>query len=240
VLDRGVLSETHQDPSGKAEVVQESGVVETAWVAADGRGALVATLRYRDRVRLGEGPAPAGDDDFVGTTTLTWIEPSFPEGRFEVALEPGRIVRDAVALPLGFGVALSTQVYDAPVGDFRLYDLDGRVTMRVPEDEASTANIVAPNAGGFVAVDLALAARRGLPDRAVRVYDLMRGTSWDYAWSYGSPEEPVAWALDDAGVLELRFPGAARRYDRGGQPIGASGSSRARGRGSFLFNRLRN
>jgi hypothetical protein len=240
VLDRGVLTETHQDPSGKTDVIQETGVVENAWVASDGRGALVATLRYRDRVRLAEGTAPLGDDDFVGTTTLTWVEPSFPGGRFEVALEPGRVVRDAVALPLGFGAAVSTQVYDAPVADFRLYDLDGRVTMRVPEEEAATANIVATATGGFVAADLALATQRGLPDRAVRVYDVVRGTWWNYTWSYGSPEEPVSWTLDDAGVLELRFPGALRRYDRGGHPVGASGSLRERGRGSRLFNRLRN
>lgn len=239
VLDRGVRDDKRQDTDTRPNVLEETGLVETAWIASDARGALVATLAYRDRVRLVEGGGSPADDGFLGTTTLQWIDPSFPEGRFRIALEPGRIVREAIALPLGFGAAVSTQAYDTPTSDFRLYDLEGRAVARVPEEEASTDDVVATTTGGFVAVDLALVARPGVPDRAVRVYDLLQGTSWSYTWSYGSPEEPSSWKLDETGVLEVTLPGATRRFDRNGRPIGGSGSVREPGRGSRLFNRLR-
>lgn len=239
VLARGLRNETRQDVAGRADVLEETGLIESGWVAADGRGGLVATMRYTDRVRLVEGGGAPADEGFRGITTLTWLDPSHPDGSFEIALEPGRVVKDAVALPFGFGIAVLTQVYGAPDADFRLYDLRGELSLRVPEREASAGGIVSTNSGGFIVVDLAHVAHPGLPDRALRVFDLLQGKWWDYTWSYGSPEEPLSWTILESGTLEVNIPGATKRYDRNGHALRGSGSGKKAGGRSRAFNRLR-
>lgn len=220
VLDRGLREERRAGPrSDRKETLVETGLVEQAYVAPDGRAALLVTVRYRDSVDLAEtGPARDGEG-LRGKTSLAWIDPAHPDGRWRFDLEPGRFVVKAIVLSRGQGAALSTSDVDGGAADFRLVGTDGRVVFTIPVDRASTGDVVATEAGGFVAVDLAYRPGDGVPDRGVLVLDLLQGREWTYTWDYGSEREPLGWTLENTGILDVRLPGRTVRFDRNGRPL---------------------
>ncbi|MBZ5637326.1 MAG: hypothetical protein LAO51_01065 [Acidobacteriia bacterium] len=228
VLDIGLRNESrlvHSDPSSDDGPMEE-GVAESAEIAPDDRSAAILSTRYRrasaDEIRppgSKEPPPP------TGATTLTLVNARQPDARFSVSIEDGRWVKEVLPLAAENGLAVSTTTgLDAPA-DLRIFGADGKESFRVSEVEASVKDLSATNNGAFVAADLAYPARPGLPERGVLVLDLLQGTRWTYTWSYGADGEPVSWALEESGVLEVRLPGRILRFDRNGTPIG---SARAR------------
>lgn len=218
VLDRGMRRERRAvaPPRGGAGSWMEEGVLEEAQVSADGRLAVVISTRYRRAVETKRGEADS-DTPSASRTELTWIDAEHPSGRWTVALEEGRWVRKVIPLPMKRAIAVSTFLGPDDPADLRLYEPGGREVLRMSEDEASVADMTATSLGGFLAVDLKFPPRRGMPDRGLVVLDLLHGTRWTYAWSYGGEGEPVSWHLEDTGILEVKIPGASLRYDRNGK-----------------------
>jgi hypothetical protein len=221
VRDLGLTDEDTKDQHATdgAAIVQQAGTVERAFVADDGRAAILARTRYVSRVDVTPGQTSAENDTVTGDTTLTLIDPMHPSGAWTVVLENSRWVRDVVVLPGSSGVALTTFLPRNGPNDFRVLDAAGHESLRVPESAAETLRIAASPEAGHVAAEVTYRDSEVLPERGVMVFDLARGTQWTYSWRYGSDAEPVSWELQSRGVLSVKLPGSVRRFDATGRKL---------------------
>jgi hypothetical protein len=153
------------------------------------------------------------------TVELTLIEPGHPEGLWSVTLEDGLWVKSVVPLPRAAGVAVSTHATMDGPADLRLYGPDGDLLYRMADRGASTIGLRATGNGAFLAADVAYSGKAEGPDRGILVLDLLQGTRWTYAWSYGKESEPLSWDLQETGILEIRTASSTVRYDRNGKPL---------------------
>lgn len=215
IFDRGLRNEKVAAPLSRAgdSPAEEEGYVEDAEVSPDGGYAVVLSTRYR---------RPISPPDAVATrgrTELTWIDPAHPRGLWSVQLEEGRWVKSVVPLALRHGVAVASVADADGPADLRLYGPEGAEVLRLKGEEGSVIAMKAASHGAFLAVDLAYTDRQDFPNRGIAVLDLLQGTRWNYSWSYGGDDEPIAWNLADSGVLEITTPGGTQSYDRNGKPL---------------------
>lgn len=204
IVDRGLRSIRQPAPSGGGEM----GLAEIASVAPDAAGAAIVITRWEARV-----------DANVVDSRIVWIDPLHPDGAWSVKLEPGRQVKEILALSASFGVAAATFTEGDPLVDLRMYGPDGRERSRSDARTGSVVDLAVSDDGGFLGADLALPPQEGGPDRGIVVSDLVRGTRWQFTWRYGSEDEPKSWYLATGGILELRTAGDLLRFDSVGTPI---------------------
>ena len=204
---------------GGVAVVEQKGTTERAFVAADGLSAVVAGTRYVSRVDVTPGQKSTANDTVTGDTTLTFLDPAHPDGRWRVTLENSRWVKDVVVLPRAMGVVATTFLPRNGPTDVRILDASGREAVRVPETSAETVRIDASPDGGFVAAEVSFRDNPKLPERGVIVFDLARASQWTYGWRYGSDDEPVSWSLEASGVLAVKLPGGTRRFGATGRQL---------------------
>ena len=202
-----------------APTIEESGTLQRAFIAQDGRTAVVVGTRYVSRVDITPGQTSTENDTVTGDTTLTLVDPAHPDGRWRVTLENSRWAKDVVVLAKGMGVVVTTFVPRNGPTDVRILDATGRESARVPETSAETVGIVGSPDGGFVAADVAFESSVALPERGVIVFDLARGSQWTYGWRYGSDAEPASWSLQKDGVLAVKVSSGTRRFDATGQKL---------------------
>lgn len=205
VVDRGLRS-IRRAASGGSE--GEEGLFENASVAPDGSGAAIAATRWEVR-----------EDRTAVEARIVWVDPFHPDGSWILALEPGRQIKELVALPLAFGAAVATFVEGDPVVDVRRIGPDGHELSRSSPQEGSVVDLAVSDDGGFLGVDFALPPKEGEPDRAIVVIDLAKGGSWRYGWTYGSDREPLGWHLESGGVLEITTAERPLRFDARGVPL---------------------
>jgi len=219
VRDRGLV-QAHETENGEAGklVMQETGVTERAYVAADGRDAVVTRTRYVSRVDLTPGKTSTADDTVKSTTTLTLIDPRHPDGLWQITLENGRWVKDLVVLPVSMGVAVTTFLPRNGPADFRILDGTGRETTQVPESSGEAIRLEAAG-GGYVAAEFAFPEDRSIWECGVMVFDVAHGTQWTYGWRYGGADEPTSWSLQDRGVLAVKLATGMRRFDATGRRL---------------------
>jgi len=199
-----------------APVIEQSGTNQRAFVAPDGRTAVVVGTRYVSRVDVTPGQTSTANDTVTGDTILTLVDPEHPDGRWRVTLENSRWAKDVVVLANAMGVVVTTFAPRNGPTDVRILDGTGRESARVPETSAETLGIEGSPDGGFVAAEVSFPDNVALPERGVIVFDLARGSQWTYGWRYGSDNEPVSWSLQSGGVLAVKVPGGIRRFDANG------------------------
>jgi hypothetical protein len=221
VRDHGLADAAANNGSGVdgSAFVEQKGTTQRAYIASDGRAAVVVGTRYVSRVDVSPGQKSTANDTVTGDTTLTLVDPAHPDGRWRVTLENARWAKDVLVLPAAGGVVVTTFVPRNGPTDVRILDATGHEAVRVPESSAETVRIDASADGGFVAAEVTFRDNAELPERGVIVFDLARGTQWTYGWRYGSDAEPVSWILQNAGVLAVKIPGATRRYDSTGRKL---------------------
>lgn len=200
-------------------VVEQKGTTERAFVAPDGRAAVVARTRYVSRVDVTPGQTSTANDTVTGDTTLTLVDPTHPDGRWRVTLENSRWVKEVLVLPAERGVVVTTFLPRRGPTDVRILDATGHESLRVPESAAETLRIEASPEGVQVAAEVTFRDNAQLPERGVIVFDLAHGTQWTYGWRYGSDAEPVSWTLNSQGVLAVKLPGGTRRFDATGHKL---------------------
>lgn len=200
-------------------VVEQRGISERAFVAPDGQAAVVVKTRYVSRVDVTRGQTSVANDTVTGETTLTLVDPGHPDGWWRVTLENARWAKDALVLPAGRGVVVTTFLPRNGPTDVRILDAKGRESVRVPESLGETTRIEASPDGGYVAADVTYRDNEALPERGVIVFDLVRGTQWTYGWRYGSDAEPISWSLLSQGILDVKLPGSTRRFDATGRKL---------------------
>ncbi len=207
VLDRGLRDEVRPvtNPTPGLEEM-----LETAELASDHSAAVVHTVLARSDAEAPEGVR-------VLATRLSWVEPEHPEGRWSVTLEAGRLLRLARVLPRRRGALVSTARDARAPGDLRWYEPSGRLRWEIREDEAGVRTIQLTSLGAFAAVELVYPERPGGPQRGLLVLDLLADRRWSYAWRYGDEREPLVYALDDTGRLELTLADGVYVYDRTGR-----------------------
>jgi hypothetical protein len=221
VRDHGLADAKANDGRGVegTAIVEQTGTTQRAYVASDGRAAVVVGTRYVSRVDVSPGQKSTVNDTVTGDTTLTLVEPTHPDGRWRVTLENARWAKDVVVLPDAKGVVVTTFVPRNGPTDVRILDATGHEAIRVPETSAESMRIEASPEGGFVAAEVTFRDNAELPERGVIVFDLARGTQWTYGWRYGSDAEPVSWSLQREGVLAVKIPGGTHRYDPTGRKL---------------------
>ena len=218
VRDRGIVS-AHTTSNGgdpRGLVTEETGITERAVVSDDEKTAVVMSTRYVSRVDLNPGLKSTEGDTIQGATTLTMIDPTHPDGRWQVTLEGSRWVKDLVALPRDGGVVVSTFVPRNGPTDVRLLDPTGHERVRVPDSVAETVRIESAPEGGFVAVELAFQDDAKW-ERGISVFGASGDTAWTYGWRYGTDAEPSSWTLEPRGVLAVRLASGTRRFDSTGK-----------------------
>jgi hypothetical protein len=221
VRDLGLSDEQTKDEHATdgAAIVEQAGTIERAFVATDECAAVVSRTRYVSRVDVTPGETSTAHDTVTGDTTLTLVDPKHPDGRWRVTLEDARWAKDVLVLPASMGVVVTTFLPRNGPSDTRILDATGRESLRVPESAAETLRIDASPEGGHVAAEVKFRDSELLPERGVIVFDLARGTQWTYGWRYGSDAEPVSWKLQSQGVLAVKLPGGARRFDATGRKL---------------------
>jgi hypothetical protein len=220
IRDRGLVQIQETGGGGEAGklVMEETGVTERAFVAADGRGAVIAKTRYVSRVDLTPGKTSAADDTVKSVTTLTLIDPRHPDGLWQVTIEDGRWVKDLLVLPASMGVAITTFLPRTGPADLRILDADGRETTHVPESSGEAIRLEAAS-GGYVAAEFAFPDDASVWECGVVVFDLAHGTQWTYGWRYGGGTEPTSWTLQDRGVLAVKLAKGTQRFDAAGRRL---------------------
>ena len=221
IRDRGIV-QAHETGGGSDHsrtVVQETGLTDRATVASDASAAVVASTRYVSQVDLTPGSTSTANDTVSSLTTLTLIDPSHSEGRWQITLEDGRWVNEMLVLPGSAGLVVTTFVPRNGPADLRILDAAGRETVHVPETSGQTLHVEISPRGGYVAVDLAFPESASPWERGVTVFDLAHATQWTYGWRYGSDDEPISWTLDDGGVLALKLGSGTRRFDSTGRRV---------------------
>jgi len=218
VRDHGLADTLAKDGRGVdgAPVIEQSGTNQRAFVAPDGRTAVVVGTRYVSRVDVTPGKTSTANDTVTGDTTLTLVDPAHPDGRWRVTLENSRWAKDVVVLANAMGVVVTTFVPRNGPNDVRVLDATGRESARVPETSAQTLDIEGSPDGAFVAAEVTFPDNNALPTRGVIVFDLARGSQWTYGWRYGSDQEPLSWSLESGGILAVKVPGGTRRFDTKG------------------------
>jgi hypothetical protein len=221
VRDLGIADDEKQDSRGTdgAAIVQQSGTIERAFVAKDGRAAVFLRTRYVSRVDVTPGQTSTANDTVTGDTTLTLIDPAHPGGWWSVVLENSRWAKDVLVLPGSSGVAVTTFLPRNGPTDLRVLDASGHETLRVPESAAETLRVDASPDGRHVAAEVTFRDSDVLPERGVIVFDLAHGTQWTYGWRYGSDAEPLSWELQSQGVLAIKLSSGMRRFDATGRRI---------------------
>jgi hypothetical protein len=221
IRDHGLADTLVKDGRGVegAPVVEQSGTNQRAFVAPDGRTAVVVGTRYVSRVDVTPGKKSTADDTVTGDTTLTLVDPAHPDGRWRVTLENSRWAKDVAVLANAMGVVVTTFAPRNGPTDVRILDATGRESVRVPETAAETLGIEGSPDGGFVAAEVSFPDNVALPERGVIVFDLAHGSQWTYGWRYGSDDEPVSWSLQSGGVLVVKVPGGTRRFDAKGDKL---------------------
>jgi hypothetical protein len=209
--------EEHGTPS--MAVMEETGTTERAFVAPDGRVAVIVRTRYVSRVDVTPGNKSTAGDTVTGDTTLTLIDPEHVDGRWHVTLENSRWAKDVLALAAARGVVVTTFVPRTGPTDVRILDPMGHESLRVPESSGETLKIDASPDGGYVGAEVSFPDRASMPERGVMVFDLAHGTQWTYGWRYGAEAEPSTWALRSGGVLAVALPGGTRRFDAQGRKL---------------------
>ncbi len=200
-------------------------IVERVEVAGDESSAILQKFRFRG-VADREGETNPEDNPFrrlaevdLLSTELTWIDADHPEGLWSVTLEADRWLKSLLILPARRGVALSTTKGNGGRADLRLYNGTGREILTLSEIEASVTSLDATLDGTYLLVDLAYPIRADLPDRGVRIFNMLAGSHWTYTWSYGEPNEPVSYEMLETGALHLRLPGEIHVYDAAGSLV---------------------
>jgi hypothetical protein len=221
VRDLGLVPEDRQDQhaTAGAGTVEETGTIERAFVAEDGRAAVVVKTRYVSRVDVTPGQTSTANDTVTGDTTLTLIDPLHPRGWWSVVLENARWAKDVLVLPGSAGVALTSFLPRNGPTDFRILDAAGHESLRVAESAAETLRIEDSPEGQHVAAEVAFRDSEILPERGVIVFDLASATQWTYGWRYGSDAEPVSWELQSHGVLAVKLTSGVRRFDSTGRKL---------------------
>ena len=199
--------------------VEQSGTNQRAFVASDGRAAVVVGTRYVSRVDMRPGQTSTANDTITGDTTLTWVDPAHPDGRWRVTLEMMRWAKDVLVLPNDAGVVVTTFLPRYGPTDVRILDATGHETIRVSESRAESVHIDASPDGAFVAAEVKFHESSTLPERGVMVFDLAHGSQWTYGWRYGSDDEPLSWSLENRGVLAVKIPGGTRRFGPTGRQL---------------------
>jgi len=215
----GDAQQTGEHGTPTTAVVEETGKTERAYVAPDGRTAVVQRTRYVSRVDVTPGQKSTANDTVTGDTTLTLIDPEHPDGRWRVTLEHARWAKDVLVLPAAKGVLVTTFLPRNGPTDFRVLDPAGRESIRVPESSAETVRIQASPEGAHVAAEVTFKDNARLPERGVIVFDLTRGTQWTYGWRYGSDAEPLSWRLLAEGVLAVKLASGTQRFDATGRKL---------------------
>jgi len=221
VRDHGLEDSLTKDGRGVdgTGIVEQAGTNQRAVVAPDGRVAVVVGTRYVSRVDVTPGQTSTANDTLTGDTTLTWVDPTHPDGRWRVTLENSRWVKDLLVLANNAGVVATTFLpRNGPV-DVRILDATGHESIRVPESNSETVHIEGSSDGAFVAAEVTFRDNPKLPERGVIVFDLAHRSQWTYGWRYGSDEEPVSWSLENRGVLAVQVPGDTRRFDATGRRL---------------------
>ena len=226
VADRGLRDRRTVEPLGDergARGYRERSLVENAYIAADGRSAVV--VRNESETVQERG----GDVRLVaGSSTLDWIDLEHPEGRWNLSLDGDRIIRLAYPLSGSRGVAVMASRAGEFGGDFGVYDPAGVRFVHFGGLEGTPRELRPTAHDAFLAVELAFASRPGFPDQGVVVVDLLRRAHWTYAWWYGTDREPTSWEIADTGVLTLRFAERTASYDRFGHELEDRGGRRRR------------
>ncbi len=226
VLDLGLRNERRLVPvaGSSTEEVEEEGILENAELAPDGRSAAILSTRFRRPAATGDRSQESKTLPARGSTVLTFVDARWPDARFDLPMPEGSWVREVLPLAAGLGIAVSTTKGLGEPSDLEFYGPDARRVFRVPATEASVVGLTATLNGAFLAASLAFPDRPGLPNRGIRVFDLLRNAKWTYTWSYGGEDEPISWSLQESGALELRLPGRTLLLDRTGAPISSARS----------------
>jgi hypothetical protein len=227
VLDLGLRNERRLVPvAGSAtEQLEEEGILENAEISPDGRAAVILSTRFRRPAETGDAPTENKTPPPRGTTILTFVDARWPDARFDLPIPQGRWVREVLPLSAGLGVAVSTTRGIGEPADLGFYGPDGHQVFHVSATEASVIGLTATLNGAFLAASLAYPDRPNLPNRGIRVFDLLRNSKWTYHWSYGAEDEPTSWSLQESGALDIRLPGRILLLDRTGAAI-SNGRSR--------------
>lgn len=199
--------------------VEETGSLESAYVAADGRSAVILKTLYVSRVEVTPGQTRTDEDTVTGGTTLTLVEPTHPDGAWQVTLENGRWLKDVLVLSGGHGVVVTSFLPRNGPTDVRILDAAGHESARVSELTAECISIAASPDGAYVAADVAFPDQPPHQERGVIVFDLAKGTSWTYGWRYGSEAEPLSWEIESHGVLAVKLSRRTRRFDAAGSKL---------------------
>ena len=214
VRDIGLASEQSTGAGGVAgqAIVEERGTIERGYVATDGRTAVVARTHYVSRVDVTPGQTGTENDTVTGGTTLTLVDPTHPNGAWQVTLENARWAKDLLVLSGGHGVVVTTFLPRNGPTDVRILDAGGHQSARVAESAAECVSVSASPDGAYVAADVAFPVDAEKDERGLIVFDLAKGTSWTYGWRYGSEAEPLSWSLENRGILSVKRPRGTRRY----------------------------
>jgi hypothetical protein len=159
------------------------------------------------------------NDTVTGGTTLTFVDPPHPNGRWKVTLENARWAKDALVLSGARGVVVTTFLPRNGPTDVRILDATGREAIRVPESAAESLRIAASPEGDYVAADVAFRDDPLQPERGIMVFDVGKGTHWTYGWRYGAEAEPTSWTLDNHGVLSVTLSRGTKRFDATGAKL---------------------
>ena len=220
VLDRGLVDD-HKEGVTAPDTIEESGVLERAAAAADGREAVLVETHYSSHRVAKPGVGTRADEQIQSTTTLTLLDPDHPDGLWKLTLEGGRWIRAIDVLSESSGIVVTTFVPRDGAADFRILDSSGRERLRVPESRAEALGVSSSCEGGcFVAAEMKFQDDYAtLPERGIMVFDVATAKSWTYGWRYGNPEEPSSWSLGRRGVLTVNLPGETRRFDPTGRRL---------------------
>jgi hypothetical protein len=221
VRDYGLVDaqSTDETGDGRTHLMQETGTTRHAFVASDAQAAIITETWYDSRVDLTPGQKSTKNDTVTGTTTLTFIDPGHPDGRWRITLEQSRWVKDVLVLPAGRGVALTTFLPRTGPNDFRLLDAAGRESVRVPESSAEAMKMDVSPEGSHVAAEFTLRDDGVTPERGVMVFDVATKTKWMYGWRYGTDAEPLSWSLQAHGILAVKLAEGTRRFDATGRKL---------------------
>ena len=198
---------------------REDAIIDQAWVNTNGGAAIIVHSRY-----VVERPMDARNEPDLERYTIVeaevnveWIDPQHPYGRWSEDVASGLVLGSVHLMDSGSAVAVV--VTDGEQSELYVYGSDGG--LRAMQRDLVVANPEVREAadGSTMVIDIAYASRPELPDRALLVVGLDVAGSWIYSWSYGSEQEPVSWALNADGVVQVTTPAFVFRYAADGTPI---------------------
>jgi hypothetical protein len=229
VADRGLEHTVRTVPRPGAPPWREE-ILEKVEIASDQQFAVIQRFRFR-QIPEGERRASAVDDpsrrlaevDLL-STELTWVDANYPDGFWSTVLGEDRWLSNMLLLPGRRGIAVSTTSGPNGPADLRLFDQVGREVLSLDPKLASVTKLDSTLDGSFFLVDLAYPQRGVAPDRGVRIFNMLDGTSWTYSWSYGEDGEPISYEMLETGALRLELPGEVHVYGPDGTLVEVKGS----------------